>query len=158
MNQLRHRLRNVISDERGVGHFATTLVVLLAVTAAACIGLLVDGGRITNANRQADQISFQAARSAAQQLDDNSLRAGELLVTNNASAAAATTVERLLAAAGLNGQMTAITVDQRRITVTVSIERTLTASALFGRSTVTVNGSGTARLGAGVTNEETPLP
>ena len=64
----------------------------------------------------------------------------------------------LLTRAGLDGQMTRISVNGRQITVTVAVERGLTVSTLFGRSTVTVTGSGTTRVGAGVTSEETPLP
>jgi Tfp pilus assembly protein PilX len=133
-------------------------MMLLALTAVACISLLVDGGRITSANRQADLISFQAARSAAQRLDPDALRSGSIVITSDAESAATATVDALLARANLNGQLTGITVSGRQITVTVTIERDLTALAVFGASPVTVTGTGTARLGAGVTSEETPLP
>jgi Tfp pilus assembly protein PilX len=158
LRPLRDRLRAVWVDERGVGYVTTATMMLLALTAVACISLLVDGGRITSANRQADLISFQAARSAAQQLDPGALRSATIVITSDAEAAATSTVDALLARANLNGQLTGITVSGRRITVTVTIERDLTALAVFGASPVTVTGTGTVRIGAGVTSEETPLP
>ena len=104
-------------------------------------------------------ISFQAARAAAQRLDDEALFRGDVVVvTDDATSAAAAATTDLLTRAGLDGQMTGISVNGRQITVTVAVERGLTVSTLFGRSTVTVTGSGTTRVGAGVTSEETPLP
>ena len=105
-------------------------------------------------------ISFQAARAAAQQLDEGALYDGQVIVVSDAATnAAAIRHERpARPRSGSQGRMTGINVEGRRITVTVDIDRGLTVSTLFGRSTVTVSGSGTARIGAGVTSEETPLP
>ena len=156
---LRDRCREAWRDQRGVGYFAPLFVLILAATAVLCLSLLIDGGRIAAARRQADVISFQAARAAAQQLDQGALYGGDVIVVTDAAAgAAADATSDLLARAGLEGRMTGITVADRRITVTVIVHRDLTVSALFGRSTVTVTGSGAARVGAGVSSEETPLP
>jgi len=159
VDRIRQRVLAAWRDDRGAGYFAVLFVLVLAVTAVACLSLLIDGGRIAGARRQADMISFQAARAAAQQLDEAALYNGEVVIVTDASTdAAAATTSDLLGRAGLRGRMTGIDVDGRRITVTVDVDRGLTGSTLFGRSTVTVSGSGTTRVGAGVTREETPLP
>ena len=137
------------------GYFASAYLVLMAISAIACLSLLVDGGRITTARRHADTTAFQAARSAVQQLDATAGREGTVRIDpDNATAVAGATVTALLARAGLEGRMSGIEVDGTTVTVRVEITRRLTAAALFGRGRVTVSGTGTARLGAGVANEE----
>jgi Tfp pilus assembly protein PilX len=157
--QIPQRVQAAWRDDRGAGYFSVLFVMVLGLTAVASLSLLIDGGRIAGARRQADMISFQAARAAAQALDEGALYHGEVVVVTDAAAdAAASATGDLLARAGLEGRMTGIDVAGRRITVTVDVDRGLTVSTLFGRSTVTVTGSGTTRVGAGVTSEETPLP
>ena len=138
------------------GYFTVAYVMLLAITAVGCLSLLIDGGRVAGARRQADLTAFQAARAATQQLDTTAGRNGDIIIATDANQTADATVTALLARAGLSGQMTAITVNGNTVTVTVEITRHLTASALFGHPTVTVTGRGTARAGAGVVAEETP--
>jgi hypothetical protein len=156
---LKRRAVDTWRDDHGTGFVLVLFILVLAATAVGCLSLLIDGGRIAAARRHADTISFQAARAAAQQLDDSALYDGQIVVISDAAEdAAANAANDLLARAGLHGRMTGINVDGRRITVTVDIDRGLTVSTLFGRPTITVSGSGTARIGAGVTSEETALP
>lgn len=60
-------------DERGsISVFAA--VVALAMVLVA--GLVLDGGRLLAARRQADDIAANAARAGAQEIDETSLRSG----------------------------------------------------------------------------------
>ena len=152
------RRTRIAHGDDGTGYVTVAFTMLMALTAVACLGLLVDGGRITAARRQADVVSFQAARAAAQHLDPAALRGGDLVVTDTARAAATDAVTALLTRAGLNGQLAEIAVNGRRVTVAVTIDRRLTTSQLFGHSSAIVTGRGTARIGAGVASEETSLP
>lgn len=152
------RLRATIADDRGAGFSTPALIMLLALTAIACLSLLIDGGRATNAQRNANSIAFQAARSAAQQLDQTQLRTGHIAVTDAANQAAHDTASALLAEVDLTGQVTSVNIDDRTITVTLTASAALTTSVVLGRSDVTVTGIGTTRIATGITNEEQPLP
>lgn len=152
------RCRRVWRNDDGAGFAVPLFVVLLAVTAAACLSLLIDGGRATTAQRNVHSIAFQAARSAAQELDPAALRNGQIVVTSAADGAARSTAATLLDGAGLAGSVISVHINGRRITVTISATQSLTTSAALGRSSVTVQGVGSTRIGAGVVSEETPLP
>ena len=152
------RVRETLADDHGAGFSTPALIMLLALTAIACLSLLIDGGRATNAQRNANSIAFQAARSAAQQLDQTQLRTGSIAVNDTATQAAHDTASLLLAEVDLTGQVTSVTIDDRTITVTLTATAALTTSAVLGRSDVTVTGVGTTRIATGITNEEPPLP
>ncbi len=152
------RCRRTWRNDDGAGFAIPLFVVLLALTAAACLSLLVDGGRATTAQRNANSIAFQASRSAAQELDTAALRNGAIVVSSAADSAARSTAATLLDRVGLDGTVTSVDVDGRRITVSISATENLTSSAALGRSTVTVQGVGSTRIAAGVVSEETPLP
>ena len=152
------RCRRACTNDEGAGFAIPLFVVLLALTAAASLSLLVDGGRATTAQRNANSIAFQAARSAAQELDTSALRNGVIAVSPAADSAARSTAATLLDRVGLDGSVTAIDVDGRRITVTITAITNLSSSAALGRSSVTVQGVGSTRIAAGVVSEETPLP
>ena len=109
--QIPQRVQAAWRDDRGAGYFSVLFVMVLALTAVASLSLLIDGGRIAGARRQADMISFQAARAAAQALDEGALYHGEVVVVTDAAAdAAAAATGDLLARAGLEGRMTGIDV------------------------------------------------
>ncbi len=152
------RCRRAGKNDDGAGFAIPLFVVLLALTAAASLSLLVDGGRATTAQRNANSIAFQASRSAAQELDTGALRDGVIIVSPEADAAARRTAATLLGRVGLDGSVTSVDVDGRRITVTITATTNLTSSAALGRSSVTVQGVGSTRIAAGVVSEETPLP
>ncbi len=152
------RGRRAWKNDEGAGFAIPLFVVLLALTAAASLSLLVDGGRATTAQRNANSIAFQASRSAAQELDTGALRNGVIVVSPSADAAARSTAATLLDRVGLDGSVTSVDVDGRRITVTITATTNLTSSAALGRSSVTVQGVGSTRIAAGVVSEETPLP
>lgn len=152
------RCRDVWRNDAGIGLAAPLFVLLLAATAAISLAFLVDGGRATTAQRNANSIAFQASRAAAQQLEPAALYAGDIVVSDSADSAARSTAVALLDQVGLTGSVTNVDIDGRRITVTLSATANLTSSAVLGRDSVTVQGVGTTRIAAGVTSEETPLP
>ena len=155
---LTERCRRAWRNDEGVGFAAPLFILLLAATAGVTLAFLVDGGRATTAQRNANSIAFQASRSAAQELDTNALRDGNIVVSPAAADAARSTASTLLDRAGLSGSVTSVNIDGRRITVTISANANLTSSAVLGRDTVTVQGVGSTRIAAGVVSEETPLP
>ncbi len=70
-------------------------------------------------------IAFQAARSGAQALDPSAARAGVVAVDQVAARrAVASTAQRLLAANGDTGALTAVSIEGTRVTVTVTITTT----------------------------------
>jgi hypothetical protein len=146
------RLRGVARDERGAGWFLPSLLIVTGFVAVACVSLVIDGGRVAGARRHADSVAFQAARVAAQELTQND--AGELIIdpadARNAATAAA---GQLFTANGLTGQITDVTVTDTEVTVTTSITRQLTTTAVFGTGAVTVSGTATVRIAQGVVDE-----
>jgi hypothetical protein len=91
-------------------------------------------------------IAFQAARAGAQALEPAAARQGVAIVDPVAARLAVTaTAERLLAANGDTGSLSAVTIQSNRVTVSVSITTT-------GRSA-----TGTASASA-VVGVEAPLP
>ena len=158
LSNLADRCRRAWRNDDGVGLAAPLFVLLLAATAAISLAFLVDGGRATTAQRNANSIAFQASRAAAQELDQTALYSGDIVVSASAESAARSTAATLLDQVGLTGSVTSVNIDGRRITVTVSATANLTSSAALGRDSVTVQGVGSTRIAAGVTSEETPLP
>ena len=70
-------------------------------------------------------VAFQAARAGAQSLDPVSARAGEAVVDPVAARlAVASTTQRLLAANGDTGSLTAVSIEGNRVTVSVTITTT----------------------------------
>jgi hypothetical protein len=84
---------------------------------------------------QAAAVAFQSARAAAQAIDEDAAREGQIsLDLVRAEQAARATAVRLLASNGDTGSIVGLRIDGNRVTVTVEITTT-------GRS---VTGSGTA--------------
>lgn len=158
LRSLTQRSRRAWRNDEGVGFAAPLFILLLAATAGLSLAFLVDGGRATTAQRNANSIAFQASRSAAQELDTSALRDGNIVVSAAADTAARNTASTLLNRAGLSGSVTSVDIDGRRVSVTISATANLTSSAILGRDTVTVQGVGSTRIAAGVVSEETPLP
>ncbi|MBW3605598.1 MAG: hypothetical protein KY460_11970 [Actinobacteria bacterium] len=59
-------------EDGSIGVFATVITLALVLVA----GLVLDGGRLLAARRQADDIAANAARAGAQAIDETSLRSG----------------------------------------------------------------------------------
>lgn len=72
------------AEDASISAFVAVAALALIVVA----GLVVDGGRILAARRQAADIAADAARAGAQQLDERRLRAGTVALDPGAAHAA----------------------------------------------------------------------
>lgn len=128
----------------------TPLVVVMAVALLLCAGLVVDGGRVFAARREASDVAGQAARAGAQAVSVDRLRGdnASALEPGRARAAAAS----FLAAAGHGG---VVSVRGDAVTVTVEITTPLAILGLGGMAERTVTGTETARSVRGVSRGET---
>ncbi len=126
-------------DDRGV---TTAFVAIVAVGLLFVAGLVADGGRYIAAYRQAGDLAANAARAAAQGVDTEALRDGEVRLDATDAQARA---DDFLAAAGHAGVGT-VSVDGAEVTVIV----TLTADALIlptGTKAVTASATAAATRG-----------
>jgi hypothetical protein len=118
------------------------VVLMFTLAAGAFIWLARDVDRTISNRADARSIAFQAARAAAQSLDEDALREGVVRIDpDRAGAAARTSAERLLDAYGSSGGVTAVLVDGDRVTVDVGIDD----------GTRVVTGSATVRARRGIT-------
>jgi hypothetical protein len=125
--------------DRGVA-VVGSIVLMFGLAAGAFVWLARDVDRTISDRADARSIAFQAARAAAQSLDEGALRAGVVqLDPPRASAAARDAAGQLLDAYRVSGAVTAVVVDGDRVTVDVVV---------VGRRTVT--GSATVRARRGV--------
>lgn len=142
-------IRGAVRSERGT---VSAMVVVLAVFLMIMAGLVVDGGTALNARQRAIDDAEQAARVAANQIDEAQLRsAGVVVVTwpAAADAAAAYLQDRGYAAAEIDVSPG----DGGSVVVTVSdtIETRLLSLAFIPSFTVT--GRATARPAVGIDQE-----
>ena len=127
--------------------FAIMLMVLVVVT-----GLALDGGQALVARREAQGVADAAARLGAEQLDDRSVRAGDmppLLDPTAAYGAAATYV-----AVQRPGMLATIATNAQRVDVHISMTIPLTFMRLAGLSSATIEANGTAEPRTGITEAE----
>jgi hypothetical protein len=137
------------------GSVAVAIVTSLALTFGATIGLVIDGGHILAARRDADAIAFQAARAGAQALDPAQLADGVAAIDPAAARAAVIRVAgEILIADHRTGRVASVTADATHVTVTIQENTDLTVAALFGEHHATVTGTGSVRVAAGVANED----
>lgn len=134
-----------LRDERGQ---VTAMWAILALALLVLGGLVYDGGQILTARRDANNLARQAARAGAQQLDENSVRAGNPTLD---AAAAESAARNFLARR--NVTPTAVTVEDSTVTVTVSLIQPTPLLALVGIDDRTVSSTASARSARGVTAE-----
>jgi len=130
------------SEQGSVTVFVTIITVALIFMA----GLVVDGGQILNARRQATNIAESAARAGAQQLDETAARRDGITILNQQQAARRARV--YLASSGRTGSVATTSVT---VTVTVRLVQPLLILGLGGLGDVTVTGTGTATPIRGIT-------
>ena len=126
-----------VDDERGM---VTAFVTIFVVALIFVIGLVLDGGYVLAAKRQAANVAAQAARAGAQQLDVGRLRSEDVDALDVVAAEAA--AEAFLAKVGKEGEAHAT---EDEVTVTVHMERKLLILGIGGLADVTVHGTGQAR-------------
>lgn len=136
-----------MSDERGQ---VTPLVVGMTVALLLCAGLVVDGGRVFAARREASDVAGQAARAGAQVISLDGLRGANTSALDPAGSRAA--ARGYLSSAGHDG---VVTVEGDAVTVTVRITTPLAILGLGGLAERTVTGTETARSVRGVAGAET---
>lgn len=131
------------SDTGAVSVFVVVMTMaLIAVTA-----LVLDGGRLLAARREAADIAANAARAGAQAVDEQRLRSGRTVLD---AAAAADAVAAYLGTTPATGTSRAST-----DTVTVRVRlRTRMLLPLFGSGQRTVTATRQARAVQGVTTGE----
>jgi Flp pilus assembly protein TadG len=134
--------------EAGRGERGTVTVFVVSMTVALLLvaGLVLDGGRMISARRDADAVAAAAARAGVQGLDEAGIRRSGGAPVDVFAARAR--VGRYLAATAYTGS-----VDVRGDTVTVEVHRTqeLPILSLVGLVTAEVTGSGSARAVRAVT-------
>lgn len=135
------------ASERGsITAFAAGITVALILTA----GLVIDGGAMLAARRQAVADADAAARAGAQMIDHDRLHAdGHTVLDVEAASGAAQT---FLASTGQDGEVSAT---PEQVTVTVHIDQPMYVLGLAGIGTKTLTGHATARPVRGVDQGET---
>ena len=136
MNRLRG-IRSRIQDETGSisAYVLMTVVTLIVVT-----GLVVDSAGKYQQDARAQQLAGNAARSAVNSLNDDTLIAGALTVN---AARAQNAARDYIAAAGVTGT---VTVEGQAVTVEVDTTYTTRFLSLIGINTLPGQGSATAQL------------
>jgi Flp pilus assembly protein TadG len=140
-----------VSRRRQSGQILPLLAIMLAVLVVVT-GLALDGGQALVARREVQGIADAAARLGAQQLDEQSARAGDtppLLDPAAAYAAAARYV-----AVQRPGMLATIATDTRQVDVHISVTIPLTFMRLAGLSSATIEAHGTAEPRTGITQVE----
>ena len=134
---------------RGEEGQVTPFVTLLAVALLLCAGLVVDGGRILAARRQAADVAGGAARAGAQAVSVDELRATNRQTLDPGRARA--DAEAYLAQAGAKGE-----VDVEGDTVRVTVHQTtpMVILGIAGLVDKKVTGVGVARTVRGVQEAE----
>lgn len=130
-------------DETGM---VTVFVVTMTMALLLFAGLVVDGGAVLAARRQAIDVAEQAALAGAQGIRVADVRTGLDPTLDPALAAAA--AQAYLDEVGREGEVRVVGDD---VEVTVSIERPMLILGLAGLGDVTVTGRANARNARGVT-------
>ena len=108
--------------DRGSG-LVTGITLIFAFTFLGLVWLARDVDRSVSNRSTAQSIAFQAARSGAQAAAVADLRTGgaAMVDSDGARAAASSTATALFDSYGVSGSITSITVEDDRVTVSVSI-------------------------------------
>ena len=117
----------------------TVFVTIMTVTLIFVAGLVVDGGQVLNARRQATNLAESAARAGAQEIDEDSARNDGIALINPTRATQR--ADQYLAAAGHGGSVNAT---RTTVTVTVRLTQPLLILGIGGLGDVEVTGTGTA--------------
>ena len=109
-------------SERGS---VTASVVILVVAIVAAGGLVIDGGRLMNARREATSVAASAARTAAQELNVDLFETGDAVTLIPADAD--TVARQLLTAQGYDDFEITVTGDTVRVVIHDDVSMTLLA-------------------------------
>lgn len=131
-------------DERGQ---VTAFVTIFTMALLFVIGLVLDGGNLLAAKQEASAVAGQAARAGAQMIDLDRFRD-----TNDESLDETAAYQAANAFLVDNGYEGVVTVDDRFVSVTVTIKRSALILGIGGMRDLTVHGSSRARAVQGVTD------
>jgi Flp pilus assembly protein TadG len=123
-------------SERGS---VTVFTVIMTITLIFVAGLVVDGGQILNAKREAANVAESAARAGAQEVDEDAVRAGEQTRIDDRRAVAR--AETFLVANGYQGT---VSVNGNTVIVNVTARQPMLILGIGGLRSVTVHGAGSA--------------
>lgn len=140
------RRRAWLRDESGQ---ATAMWAVLVLAMLALGGLVYDGGQILTARRDASNAARQAARAGAQELSEQSLRAGGAVLD---PVAADRAVREYLARQEMAPDSVVVT--GTTVTVTVTVTRPALLLGIVGIESRTVSSTGSARSVRGVTEAD----
>lgn len=135
-----------LRDQTGT---VTAFVTITTVAMLMAAGLVLDGGNLLAARREAVDRATAAARAGAQALEPDALRHREHRLDAGAATAAANEHLRR------TGHTGSVAVLGDRVRVTVTLQQPMTLLTLVGLRQATVSGSGEARVVRGVTQGET---
>ena len=142
-------MNSTVDDREGGA--VTAFASIMSVALILCAGLVIDGGAILAAKRDAVAAADSAARAGAQALDAEALNTtGDANLDPGPATAAA---QSALAANSHQGR---VSVEGRRVNVQVSINQPLYVLGLAGLGTKTVSAAATARAVRGVTQADQP--
>jgi hypothetical protein len=133
LRRIRDRLRE---EEGSLSAFLLVVVVVLVVV----IGLVVDSAGKYSADSQAEQIAANAARTAVNSINGDTVLVGATALN---AAEAQTAAEQYLAAAGVTGT---VTVSGQVVSVEVETTYTTRFVSLVGINSLTGTGSASAQL------------
>lgn len=134
---------NRVRSQREDG-VVTVIVVVLTIAVIAASGLVIDGGRLLAARRDASNVAAAAARTAAQELNVESLENHNLVTLNNDDATKV--AAEILTRQGYKLEDATITVTGATVRVEIRDDVPLTLLALSGMRSRTVIGTATAQL------------
>lgn len=124
------------SEERGS---VTVFTVIMTITLIFVAGLVVDGGQILNAEREAANVAESAARAGAQELDEHAIRAGERDRLDERRS-----IARAEAFLEANGYQGTASVAANTVTVTATAYQPMLILGIGGLAGVNVQGTGSA--------------
>jgi Flp pilus assembly protein TadG len=128
-------------SEAGV---VTVTITVLVIAIVAAAGLVIDGGRLLAARRDASNTAAAAARSAAQELDVSRFETGNHVTLTVEDA---TNVAReIITRQGYNLTDTTITINGAVVRIEIREDVPLTLLTFTGLRTRTVTGTATAEL------------
>lgn len=130
---------NTTRNNNGERGSVTAFTVIMTITLIFVAGLVVDGGQILNAKREAANVAESAARAGAQELDEDAVRAGERTRLNGHQAIAR--ADAFLAANGYQGTAA---IEGNTVTVNVTARQPMLILGIGGLAGVTVHGTGSA--------------
>jgi uncharacterized membrane protein len=140
-----------VSRTRDESGMVTVFVVTMTLVFLLLAGLVVDGGAVLAAKREAINEAEQAALAGAQAVDVTALRVGAPATLDPVEATAA--ARAYLAQIGRDGTVEVV---GNQVTVNVTIPRRMLILQLAGFGDVTVTGRADARNAHGVTTGDAP--